>query len=324
MLNIATITGCLGFIGQALTRALLKDNWVVYGIDKCTYAANLGVLEEFKGYSRFHFIKEDIVNLQKLPDCDVVFNLAAESDVDTSNINSRQFVLSNVLGVQNLLHLITSNNIIKNDPPLFFQLSTDEVYGSTSNRGYMFTEDATLNPSNPYAATKTSADLLITSWANTYNIPYIIARPSNNYGPNQHPEKLIPLAVKRLMRGKKIKLHNNGDPVRTWTHVSDTVSAILTIYNKGQRNTVYNISSEFEQTNLETITRLIRAYGQESLITIKDVTSYIDFTYSRPGQDMRYAISANKLKELGWHPKYNINTEMRFLVAGYKFGKFIW
>jgi dTDP-glucose 4,6-dehydratase len=319
MIKIATVTGCLGFIGQVLTRRLLENGWLVYGIDKVTYAASLTALDEFVGNKHFHFIKEDIVNITRLPDCDVIFNLAAESDVDTSNKDSKQFVLSNTLGVHNLLSLISSSTIIKNDPPLFIQISTDEVYGATPNNEVLFTEESTLNPGNPYAATKASADLLITSWANTYGLEYIIVRPSNNYGQKQHPEKLLPLAMKKLMRGKKVKLHNNGTPVRTWTHVEDTVSGILTILDKGDRNSVYNISSEIEQDNLTTVSTLIKAYLGD--VEVKD---YIDFSYNRPGQDMRYAISSAKLRELGWQHRYNINDDLTWIMLDCKYGDFVW
>ena len=319
MIKIATVTGCVGFIGQALTRKLLDDNWLVYGIDKLTYAANTKTLARLQKYPNFYFIEQDIVNLSRLPDCDVIFNLAAESDVDTSNKDSKQFVLSNMLGVQNLLSLVSSSTIIKNEPPLFFHVSTDEVYGAISDKQAMFSEDAILNPGNPYSATKAGADLLIQSWANTYGIEYVIVRPSNNYGPNQHPEKLIPLAIKKLQRDKKIKLHNNGTPVRTWTHVNDTVRGILTVLEKGSRNTIYNISSEFEQDNLSTISKLLNAYDP-----VYKISEHIDFSYNRPGQDMRYAISSNKLKQLGWEPKHNINEDMQSLVAIYKHGEFVW
>lgn len=319
--EIAVVTGCAGFIGSALTRYLLKNNWYVYGIDKLTYASNPEFIEEFNAYSRFKFIHEDIANLSRLPECDVIFNLAAESDVDTSNRDSRQFVLSNVLGVQNLLNLVSKSAIIKDYPPLFFQISTDEVYGATKDDNYKFVETDILNPSNPYSATKAAADLLITSWANTYNIKYIIARPSNNYGYYQHPEKLIPLTVKKLARGQKIKLHNQGSPVRTWTHVEDTINAIKTIYYKGEQNSIYNISSELEESNLTIVTDIIKAFHNEEYVNIDD---YVDLSYNRPGQDMRYAICSKKLSDLGWRPSYNVRYEINNLVSSYKHGKFRW
>lgn len=319
--EIAVVTGCAGFIGSALTRQLLKDSWYVYGIDKLTYASNPDFVEEFNQYSRFKFIEEDITSISRLPECDVIFNLAAESDVDTSNRDSRQFVLSNVLGVQNLLNLVSKSAIIKDYPPLFFQVSTDEVYGATKDDTYKFVETDILNPSNPYSATKAAADLLITSWANTYGINYVIARPSNNYGYYQHPEKLIPLAVKKLARGQKIKLHNQGTPVRTWTHVEDTVNAIKTIYYKGDKNSIYNISSGLEENNLTIVTDIIKAFHNEPYININD---YVDLSYNRPGQDMRYAICSKKLCDLGWSPSYNVRYEISKLVASYKHGKFRW
>jgi dTDP-glucose 4,6-dehydratase len=320
MIKIATVTGCAGFIGYWLTIRLLSDGWLVYGVDKLTYASNTKLLQTLKKYKTFHFIQHDIAELQRLPDCDVIFNLAAESDVDTSNKNSKQFVLSNTLGVQNLLSLVSNSTIIKDEPPLFIQVSTDEVYGAASSLTESFCEQASLNPGNPYAATKASADLLISSWANTYGIRYNIVRPSNNYGLFQHPEKLIPLSIKKLQRDKHIKLHNKGTPIRTWTHVSDTVEGILTVYNKGVRNNIYNISSEFEQSNIVTIKKLIQCFYTKEV----DVHNFIDFKHDRPGQDMRYAISSNKLKKLGWQAKHNINKDMKQLVNKYKNGDFVW
>ena len=319
MIKIATVTGCAGFIGQVLTRRLLEDGWLVYGIDKLTYAADRVGLLILQQNKYFHFIEQDITTLTSIPDCDVLFNLAAESDVDTSNKDSKQFVLTNTLGVQNLLKLITDSSIIKNEPPLFIQMSTDEVYGATSNNTELFTENSPLNPGNPYAATKAGADLLITSWANTYGLEYIIIRPSNNYGARQHPEKLIPLAIKKLQRNKKIKLHNNGAPIRTWTNVEDTVIGVLTILGAGKRNTIYNISSEFEQDNITTITKLLKSYFGEV-----DPSNYLDLTYNRPGQDMRYAICSDKLRQLGWSARHNINRDLSSLILGYKNGEFRW
>lgn len=323
MIKIATVTGCAGFIGSELTTHLLNSGWFVYGIDKMTYASNRAFINYIiETYPKsFYFIEKDIATLDRLPDCDVIFNLAAESDVDTSNSNSKQFVLSNVLGVQNLLNLVSSSAVIKDEPPLFLQVSTDEVYGATPGNTYKFTETDVLNPSNPYAATKAAADLLISSWATTHGIKYNIVRPSNNYGFRQHPEKLIPLAIKKLLRSQKIKLHNNGTPVRTWTSVEDTVSGIMAVYTHGKRNEIYNISSEFEQSNIATVTKLIQEFYEQTDINVED---YIDLGYSRPGQDMRYAVSSSKLSELGWTAYRNINISMRSLILHYKFGDFRW
>ena len=208
------------------------------------------------------------------------------------------------------------------DKPLFFQVSTDEVYGDLQNG--VFDESSELKPSNPYSATKAAADLLIQAYARTYDIEYIIARPSNNYGYFQYPEKLIPLAVKRLSRGKKIKLHNAGKPIRTWTHSEDTVNAIITLYEKAERNRVYNISSEYEQTNLDTVTKIINSYfvGRVNR-KVPNIEEFIDLSFDRPGQDIRYAISCEPLRLLQWRPEKIFDEEIVKLVENYK-REFVW
>jgi dTDP-glucose 4,6-dehydratase len=317
----AVVTGCLSFIGVALTEKLLREDWQVYGIDKLTYVANTKLISYFKTTYKDNFtlVSEDIKDVKWLPACDVVFNIAAESDVDNGNKDCSQFISSNIEGVRNLLSLINSRIITKADKPLFFQMSTDEVYGDLEEG--VFDENAPLRPSNPYAATKASADLLIQSWARTHGLEYLIARPSNNYGYYQYPEKLIPLAVKQLSRGKKIKLHNEGKPIRSWTHSEDTAEAILTLYDNADRNKVYNISSEYEQTNLDTVKKIINSYFLGTISReVPNYTSHIDLEYSRPGQDVRYAISCNPLKELQWRPKKEFNQEIVKLVENYKKG----
>ena len=166
--------------------------------------------------------------------------------------------------------------------------------------------------------------MLIQSWARTHGLDYIIVRPSNNYGAFQYPEKFLPLAIKRLQRGKKIKLHNGGNPVRTWTHVHDTVSAVLLLLEKADRNRVYNISSEFEQSNLETAKKIINTFylGKPNR-KIPDFEKHIDTTYKRPGQDVRYALRCDYLKQYGWFPQKNFDNEIETLVAHYK-ERFVW
>jgi dTDP-glucose 4,6-dehydratase len=314
-MKICIVTGCAGFIGLTFTKRLLKEGYYVYGIDKLTEVANKKAIDSLQAVfcNTFKFVQEDIVNLTWLPEADVIFNFAAESDVDTSNLNDKAFVLSNILGVQNLLNLVNSRAVIKTDKPLFVQISTDEVYGDIK-QGY-FCENSLLNPSNPYAATKASADLLIQSWHRTHSTEYIIVRPSNNYGYNQYPEKLIPLAVKRLLRNKKIKLHNSGEPIRTWTHIEDTINGIIRIYTLGKRNTIYNISSGFEQTNLQTVKQVVNAFFEQD---VKNIEDYIDTSYNRQGQDVRYAITCEPLKQLGWDSKKCFKTELPLLVKQYK------
>ena len=323
--QIAVVTGCAGFIGITFTKLLLSKGWLVYGIDKLTYVANTDELTDLKlEYSNFKFVEQDIKDIKRLPECDVVFNLAAESDVDNSIMNVDKFIDSNISGVKNLLEIITHKSVqIKNNKPLFFQVSTDEVYGDTVEGS--FDETSTLNPSNPYAATKAAADMLIESWARTHGLEYIIARPSNNYGANQYPEKLIPTAVRRLQRNKKIKVHNKGLPIRSWTHVEDTAEAFILLYEKACRNNIYNIQSDYEQTNFITVTKIINAYFMGSIdIDIPDYNEHIDYEYDRPGQDVRYSISCESIKNYGWSPQKNFDEEIIKLVNYYKKRKWKW
>ncbi len=177
-----------------------------------------------------------------------------------------------------------------------------------------------LKPSNPYSATKAAADMLIMAWGRTHNIPYIILRPTNNYGIGQYVEKLIPKAVKFLNLGRRIPLHNNGEPYRTWLHAEDTAHAVITIIDKGTIGEIYNISGGFEQQNIDTIKQVIEFYG---IPEHESYLNYIDFSYSRPGQDIRYALNDNKLRSLGWTPKKKFNIEIKNIVNYYN-NKFIW
>ena len=324
--KIAVVTGCAGFIGTTFTRVLLEKGWTVYGIDKLTYVANdidmSWLIGEYP--DNYIVIKDDIKDIKRLPECDVVFNFAAESDVDNSIVSVDKFIDSNISGVKNLLEIITHKSVqIKNNKPLFFQVSTDEVYGDKLEGS--FDETAPLNPSNPYAATKAAADMLIESWSRTHGLDYIIARPSNNYGENQYPEKLIPTAVRCLQRGKKIKLHNKGLPIRSWTHVEDTVEALILLYEKACRNNIYNIQSDYEQTNFVTVKKIINAYFMGNIdVEIPDYEEHISYEYDRPGQDVRYSISCESIKNYGWSPKKNFDEEIIKLVDYYKKRKWVW
>ena len=326
MKKIAVVTGCAGFIGITLTRSLLDLGWNVYGIDKLTYVAVTEELDYLSYYypESFKFIEADICEIDRLPECDVIFNLAAESDVDNSILNIDSFIRSNIDGVKNLLRLVTHNSVQnKHNKPLFFHMSTDEVYGDILDGS--FDETSPLNPSNPYSATKAAADMIILSWARTYGLEYILARPSNNYGLHQYPEKLIPTAIRRLMRGKKIKLHDEGKPIRSWTHSEDTVDALIMIYEKGERNSIYNIQSDFEQSNYETVRKVINYYFMGKIDRdVPDIMEHIDFTYGRPGQDVRYSISCEPLKQLGWAPTKDFDLCLPDVINHYKQKKWVW
>ncbi len=315
-MKIVYITGCLGFIGSYVTRRCLERGWKVYGIDKCTYAANRSLLREFEAYENFKFERTDIKDLEHLYDCDYVINTAAESHVGNSIVDSEAFIESNITGTKNLLDLIRFKQENVSKRPIFFHFSTDEVYGDIESGEHIETD--LLHPSNPYSAAKAAADMLVLAWARTYNIEYIILRPTNNYGIGQYPEKLVPLSVKNLQRGLKIRLHNDGTPVRNWLHADDTARAVMTIIDAGVRNEIYNVAGGFEQPNHETVRKIIKSYNAAD--NWKD---YVDFTYSRQGQDVRYALNDTKLRALGWTPQKKFDDEIEAIVSYYK-DNFIW
>ena len=315
-MKIVYITGCLGFIGSYVTRRCLERGWKVYGIDKCTYAANRSLLQEFEAYENFKFERTDIKDLEHLYDCDYVINTAAESHVGNSIVDSEAFIESNITGTKNLLDLIRFKQENVSKRPIFFHFSTDEVYGDIESGEHVETD--LLHPSNPYSAAKAAADMLVLAWARTYNIEYVILRPTNNYGIGQYPEKLVPLSVKNLQRGLKIRLHNDGTPVRNWLHADDTARAVMTIIDAGVRNEIYNVAGGFEQPNHETVRKIIKSYSGAD--NWKD---YVDFTYSRQGQDVRYALNDAKLRALGWCPQRKFDDEIEAIVTYYK-DNFIW
>lgn len=316
-MKIVYITGCLGFIGSYVTRQCLQKGWYVKGVDKMTYAANKDLLEEFKKYPNFSFVHCDINDLKFLYDCDYVINTAAETHVGNSISNSDDFVHSNINGVHNLLGLIKNYRQESGSTPTLLHFSTDEVYGDIEQGSH--TETDLLKPSNPYSATKAAADMLVLAWGRTYKIPYIIVRPTNNYGIGQYVEKLIPKTCKYINLGRKIPLHNNGTPVRNWLHAEDTSSGVIKIIESGVKDEIYNICGGFEQSNLETVKKILIEYE----IDTKIAENYIDFSCNRPGQDVRYALDDSKLKNLGWRPTKIFDKELKSIVQFYK-GKFIW
>lgn len=315
--KIVYITGCLGFIGSYVTKACLDRGWYVRGIDKITYAANTDLLKEFGNYSNFIFEHKDINDIEFLYDCDYIINTAAETHVGNSISKSENFVHSNIDGVYHLLELLRNYRQETSKIPIFCHFSTDEVYGDIESGAH--TETDLLKPSNPYSATKAAADMLILAWARTYSIPYIIVRPTNNYGIGQYVEKLIPKTCKYLSLGKKIPVHNNGEPIRNWLHASDTASGVLSIIDAGIVNEIFNIAGGFEQKNIDTIKSIIlHMYG-----TLDDYQKYIDFSLARPGQDKRYALNDDKIKKLGWGAKKIFHEEIGQIVD-YYIGSFIW
>ena len=316
MKKIVYVTGCLGFIGSHVTRACLERGWHVRGVDKITYAANKDFLDEFNKYENFSFTQCDINELEFLYDCDYVINTAAETHVGNSIVKSDDFVRSNIDGVHNLLELLRNYRQENNRIPVLFHFSTDEVYGDIPNGTH--TENDMLKPSNPYSATKAAADMLILAWARTYDIPYVIIRPTNNYGIGQYVEKLIPKSIKYLNIGRQIPLHNNGEPIRNWLHANDTSNAVMTIIESGMKNDIFNICGGLEKKNIEVVSSIIK-----EMFGDVDINSYIDFSTKRPGVDVRYALDDSKLRNLGWKPEMNFEQEIKNIVNHYK-GKFIW
>jgi dTDP-glucose 4,6-dehydratase len=311
-MKLVVITGCLGLIGSHVTKRCLAKGWQVYGIDKCTYAANLDLLKDFEMFENFTFIKKDIADVVYLPDCDYVINIAAESHVGNSIIESEDFIHSNVVGTKNLLDLIRKKPKNVDNQPIFFHFSTDEVYGDIVDGEHIETD--ILKPSNPYSASKAAADMLIFAWARTYGLKYLILRPTNNYGQGQYPEKLIPVSVKLLQRNKKIRLHDEGEPVRNWLHAGDTAEAVICIIESGTYDEIYNVAGGFEQKNKETVKKIVECYFDDD----RNYLDYVDLGYKREGQDVRYALNDDKLRSLGWSPKRIFDDEIKDLVNHYK------
>jgi len=315
MNRIVYVTGCLGFIGSYVTRTCLERGWYVMGIDSETYASRVALLDEFKQYLNFTYQSKNINDLDMLYDCDYVINLAAETHVDNSIVNSNEFIRSNIDGVHNLLRLIQTKSRFR--MPQLVQFSTDEVYGDIEIGSHAETD--TLRPSNPYAATKASADLLITSWHRTYGVPYLIVRPTNNYGIGQYVEKFIPKACKYLMLDKPVPLHEQGTPRRTWLHAQDTADALMLLLEKEIKNDIYNISGNYEDSNLNILKKILRVSGRSS----DCCEDYADFEVKRAGQDVRYSIDDSKLRSLGWNNKKQFDAELPSIVAHHT-SEFVW
>lgn len=317
------ITGGAGFIGSNFIRNLfyLEENIEIINIDKLTYAGNLANLKGIENKENYTFIKEDICNSTEINNIfkyykpDYVVNFAAESHVDKSIISSEKFVQTNVLGTEILLQSSLNNGIKK-----YVQISTDEVYGSIEE-GF-FKETSHLSPSNPYAASKASGDLLTKSFFSTYRLPIIITRCSNNYGPNQHYEKLIPKIILNALNREKIPIYGDGKNIRDWIYVLDHCNAIYTILQKGTIGEVYNISSNDEKRNID-ITKIIIHKVRKTLESIgldaKGINEdLIEFVKDRKGHDKRYGLDASKIKnECGWSSLTEIEHGLTKTVEWY-------
>ncbi len=313
------ICGGSGFIGSNFIHYFYDKYpaYKIFNLDLLTYAGNPENLidieqEEVKQSptsQRYHFFRGDICDGALLDNIfdkykfDIVVNFAAESHVDRSFINVFDFIRTNIEGVRSLIEAARKHNVAR-----FIQISTDEIYGSVSN-GFS-TEDAPLRPSNPYAASKAAADLLVQSYIKTHRVPALIIRGSNNYGPFQYPEKLIPLAISNIIENKKVPVHGSGEHRRSWLHVNDFCSAIDLVVHKASDYSIYNASGE-EKTNLE----ILEIIAQH----LKGSEDYKKHTKDRPGADLRYAPDSSKLKsELGWLRKHNVENSIVEVVKWYQ------
>ena len=303
------VTGGLGFIGSNLIEILLSKNFFVINIDKISYSSSFYNTKDFIKKKNYVFIKCDLNNKNKLlnifkkykPSC--IFNLAAETHVDRSIDSPKNFVNSNILGVFNLLESFKGYIKLNNKTKLI-HISTDEVYGDVI-KGRSKEIDA-YNPSSPYAATKASSDHLVSSYIRTFKIPAIITNCSNNYGPRQHPEKLIPKLIYNILKNKPLPIYGRGKNSREWIYVTDHCEALIKIFQKGKLGSFYNIGSNVNLNNLE-ITKKLLFFAKKKIKIGKKVK--IKFVPDRPGHDIRYAINSNKLKKkLKWKPKISINN----------------
>ena len=313
------VTGGAGFIGSNFIHYILQKypGTRIINYDSLTYAGNLSNLKDIESNSNYTFIKGNICDKNQLNSVfetynpDYTVNFAAESHVDKSILDPETFIKTNICGVQNLLKLSLDHNVSK-----YIQISTDEVYGSLGETGY-FTEDTPLDPRSPYSASKASADLLTNAYSSTFGLPIQITRCSNNYGPYQFPEKLIPLIISNCLKGRKIPVYGDGRNVRDWLFVDDHCSAIDAVITDGVVGETYNIGGNNEKTNIDIITTIISLL-QEKLPDKKILEDLITYVEDRKGHDRRYAIDSTKIKtELKWKPEVSFENGLEQTIQWY-------
>ena len=323
------ITGGAGFIGSAVIRKLIHEtDTIVANVDKLTYAGNLASLATVSDSERYSFQHVDICDAGAISEVfdrhapHAIMHLAAESHVDRSIDGPGEFIQTNIMGTYVLLQAARAywSALPASEKAgfRFHHVSTDEVYGSLGNKGY-FTETTPYRPNSPYSASKAASDHLVRAWHKTYGLPVVISNCSNNYGPYQFPEKLIPLSIHKALAGAALPIYGKGDNVRDWLYVDDHADALLTILKKGTVGGVYNVGGENEKTNLEVVTTLCAIL--DDLRPRPDGKRYvqqISFVKDRPGHDKRYAIDASKLKqELNWGPRETFESGLRKTIDWY-------
>lgn len=305
------ITGGCGFIGSNFIRHILHTypDYRVINLDKLTYAGNPANLKDVEGYSRYGFVRGDVCDQELVDELaekrpDAIVHFAAESHVDRSILGAHDFVRTNIYGTYVLLEAAKKYRIER-----FVHISTDEVYGSRKD-GH-FSESDLLKPSSPYSASKAASDLLVHSFVKTFNLPAIVTRSSNNFGPYQYPEKFISLAITNLMEDKKIPLYGDGRQVRDWLYVGDNCEAIDAILHRGREGEIYNIGGGNEYANIDVVRMVLDELGKDE--------GYIEYVKDRPGHDVRYALDTTKIQEdLGWRPRRLFLEALREKIEWYQ------
>ncbi len=313
------VTGGAGFIGSNFINSLLseRDDYNIVNLDKLTYAGNLENLKNVEGNKNYHFVKGDITNSELIDylfrkySIKYVVNFAAESHVDRSILGSEIFFRTNVIGTNVLLEAARRYDVEK-----FLQVSTDEVYGSLGKEG-LFKEETPLSPNSPYSSSKASADMMAMAFYHTYQLPVVVTRCSNNYGPFQFPEKLIPLMIINTLNDKKLPVYGDGMNIRDWIYVLDHNKAIEMVLENGKVGEVYNIGASTEMPNIEIVKLILNKLGKDETL--------IEYVEDRLGHDRRYAIDSTKIQnELGWSPKYDFANAMEKTVNWYLENKNWW
>lgn len=304
------VTGGAGFIGSCFVRHMLKSHpdYKIINFDCLTYAGNIENLDDIKDNPNYSFVKADICDKKAVDravsEVDCVINFAAESHVDRSILNPEIFIETNIKGTLNLLDCAKKRGIQR-----YLQVSTDEVYGTLGKDGY-FTENTPLAPNSPYSASKAGADMLVRSYFETYKTPVLITRCSNNYGPYQYPEKLIPFFISKLLKGEKVPLYGDGLNVRDWLYVYDHCRAIDTVLHKGREGEVYNVGGHNEKSNIEITKIILKEMGRDE--------NSIEYVKDRLGHDRRYAIDNTKITtELGWEPSLTFEEGIKLTINWY-------
>ncbi|MBI4041264.1 MAG: dTDP-glucose 4,6-dehydratase [Deltaproteobacteria bacterium] len=307
------VTGGAGFIGSAFIRLLHQKRpaWKIVNVDKLTYAGNLENLKEVAPHHSYTFVQGDIADAQlmagllKQYSIQTIVNFAAESHVDRSIQDSGAFIETNVVGTHVLLENAKRFSVDK-----FVQVSTDEVYGSLSSGGF-FTETTPLAPNSPYAASKAASDVLARAYFKTFGLPMVITRCTNNFGPYQYPEKLIPLFILRALNNEPLPVYGDGLYVRDWIHVEDHCKALLLVLEQGRSGEIYNIGARCEKMNIDIAKRILQI--------LKKPTALLSYVKDRPGHDRRYAIDPTKIEqELGWKPQFHLDDYLEILIRWYE------